>query len=106
MNTTINHIPDSGIEIYTNPDNTVRLEVKLDQETVWLTQKQIALLFDVKKAAVSKHISNIFAQGELMREATVSKMETVQIEGNRSIRRELEFYNLDMILSSRHDGDR
>ncbi len=99
MNKELVHIPQSGIEIFTNPDNTIQLEVKLEQETVWLTQKQIAVLFGVKKAAISKHISNIYAQEELMPEATVSKMETVQIEGKRSIVRELEYYNLDMILS-------
>ena len=90
---------DSSIMLYTTPDNTIRLEVKLEQETVWLTQKQMAALFDVKKAAISKHISNIYAQGELVPEATVSKMETVQMEGKRSIVRELEYYNLDMIIS-------
>lgn len=95
----LNHIPNSEIEIYTNPDNSIQLEVKLEHETVWLTQKQIATLFDVKKAAISKHISNIYSQGELDRDSTVSKMETVQIEGTRAIKREIEYYNLDMILS-------
>ena len=93
------YIPNSDIEIYTNPDNSIQLEVKLGKETVWLTQKQIAMLFDVKKAAISKHISNIYSQGELDKESTVSKMETVQVEGTRAIKREIEYYNLDMILS-------
>lgn len=95
----LKHIPDSGIEIYTNPDNSVQLEVKLDGDTVWLTQKQIAELFEVKKAAISKHISNIYTHGELEQNSTVSKMETVQIEGGRTIIRMLDYYNLDMILS-------
>lgn len=95
----LNNTPHSGMVIYTNPDNSVQLEVKLEQDTVWLTQKQIALLFDVKKAAISKHIANIYTQGELDKESTVSKMETVQTEGNRVIRRMVEYYNMDMILS-------
>ena len=65
------------IIIYRAEDNTVQLDVRMEQETVWLTQKQIAELFGVKKAAISKHIANIFGQGELSPEATVSKMETV-----------------------------
>ena len=97
--TELNNTPHSGMVIYTNPDNSVQLEVKLEQDTVWLTQKQIALLFDVKKAAISKHIANIYTQGELDKESTVSKMETVQTEGNRVIRRMVEYYNMDMILS-------
>lgn len=93
------NMPQSGIEIYTAPDNSIQLQVKLDQDTVWLTQKQLADLFGVKKAAISKHISNIFAVGELDPLATVSKMETVQIEGRRTIVRQVDYYNLDMILS-------
>ena len=87
------------IIIYRAEDNTVQLDVRMENETVWLTQKQIAELFGVKKAAVSKHIANIFSQEELNPVATVSKMETVQIEGKRTIVRYLDFYNLDMILS-------
>ncbi len=70
-----------NIIIYRDADNSVQLDVRMEQETVWLTQRQIADLFGVKKAAISKHVSNIFSQGELIPEATVSKMETVQIEG-------------------------
>ena len=77
MEATVNNIPQSGIEIYVAPDNSIQLQVKLDQDTVWLTQKQLAELFGVKKAAISKHVSNIFAVGELDPLATVSKMETV-----------------------------
>jgi len=77
------------------------LEIKADAkyETVWLTQQQVAELFDVKKAAISKHVKNIFESEELHRKSTVSKMETVQKEGKRSIRREVEYYNLDLVLS-------
>ena len=94
------HTPQSSIEIYTAPDNSIQLQVKLEQDSVWLTQKQLAELFGVKKAAISKHISNIFATGELEPAMTVSKMETVV---NRGFRGEVidwvEYYNLDMILS-------
>ena len=82
------------IIIYRAEDNTVQLDVRMEQETVWLTQRQIAELFGVKKAAISKHVANIFSQGELIPEATVSKMETVQIEGKRTIVRSLDYYNL------------
>lgn len=77
------------------------LELKADtkHETIWITQQQIAKLFDVQKAAISKHVKNIFDSGELQRKATVSKMETVQQEGRRSIKRKVEYYNLDLVLS-------
>ena len=71
---------ENQIVVY-QPNETVRLDVHLENETVWLTQLKIAELFGVQKAAISKHIKNIFASGELIRESTVSKMETVQIEG-------------------------
>lgn len=76
---------EQNIVIYKTKDGP-ELQVKLEKETLWLTQAQIAILFDVQKAAVSKHIKNIFDSGELNEEATVSKMETVQIEGNRKIK--------------------
>ena len=76
-----------------------KLEVRLEEETIWLTLNQIASLFDVQKAAISKHIKNIFNSGELDLDSTVSKMETVQIEGNRRIKRILTYFNLDMIIS-------
>ncbi len=86
------------IVIYSSKDGP-KLEVRLEEETVWLTQNQVALLFDVKKAAISKHVKNIFNSGELKEKATVSKKETVQLEGDRRITRELTYYNLDMIIS-------
>ena len=73
------------IIIYRAEDNTVQLDVRMENETVWLTQKQIAELFGVKKAAVSKHIANIFSQEELNPVATVSKMETVVNRGFRGM---------------------
>ena len=68
-------------------------------ETIWATQKAIATLFDVGVSAVSKHLNNIYNEGELFREATISKMEIVQVEGTREIRRLADFYNLDAIIS-------
>ena len=87
------------ILLYKTPNDEVRLEVFIRDETVWLTQKQIADLFGVKVPAISKHIKNIYESGELSSVATLSKMETVQKEGNREVKREKEFYNLDMIIS-------
>jgi len=93
-----NKLPKGEIVIYKSKDGP-KLEVRLEEETVWLTLNQIASLFDVQKAAISKHIKNIFKSGELDPDSTVSKMETVQIEGNRRIRRILTYFNLDMIIS-------
>ena len=87
-----------NIVIYKTKDGP-ELKVKLDKETLWLTLNQIALLFDVQKAAISKHIKNIFNSGELNPNSTVSKMETVQIEGNRKIKRILTYFNLDIIIA-------
>ena len=86
-------------EIVIYEDGSVKLEAALDKESIWLTQKQIAELFGVNVPAISKHIKNIFRDGELDVESTVSKMETVQHEGTRKVKRAREFYNLDMIIS-------
>ena len=89
---------ENQIVVY-QPNETVRLDVRLENETVWLTQLKIAELFGVQKAAISKHVRNIFASGELVKNATVSKMETVQTEGERSVVRTQEFFNLDVIIA-------
>ena len=75
------------------------VQVVYKDESVWATQKAIAELFDVGVPAISKHLNNIFAEGELQQGSTVSKMEIVQIEGGREIKRQLDFYNLDAIIS-------
>ncbi len=85
------------IIIYQSEDK--KIEVSLEKETIWLTLNQLAELFDVKKAAISKHLKNIYQSGELIKPATVSKKETVQIEGNRRVKRNLTYYNLDVIIS-------
>lgn len=87
------------IQIFQTADGQVRLEVALEQDTVWLSQEQMALLFDVQKAAISKHLKNIYASGELERVATVSKMETIQKEGVRQVIRQIEYFNLDAVIS-------
>ncbi|MCP4109741.1 MAG: virulence RhuM family protein [Desulfobacteraceae bacterium] len=95
------NLPDkqSNFLLYTGNDGKVNIEVFLKDETVWLTQKAMAELFGVKIPAISKHLSNIFESGELQKEATLSILETVQKEGNRQIKRKMEFYNLDAIIS-------
>ena len=84
----------SEIVVY-QPNETLRLEVRLQGESIWLPQQRIADLFGVQKAAISKHLKNIFASGELVESATVSKMETVQVEGSRRVTRQIDLYNLD-----------
>ena len=84
---------------YTTPDGKLKIEAYYQGETVWLTQKAMAELFDVGVPAVSKHLDNIFESGELSKAATISKMETVQFEGGRQVKRQVEFYNLDAIIS-------
>jgi len=87
-----------NVVLYTDDLGQVSLEVSLENETVWLSQKQMADLFDVKIPAINKHIKNILNEGEL-EISTISKMEIVQQEGERKVKREVEFYNLDMIVS-------
>jgi len=86
-------------EVLIFKDGEIELPVKWEKETIWLTQKQIAELFGVQKAAISKHLKNIFTTDELDEESTVSKMETVQKEGNRVVKRVLDYYNLDAIIA-------
>ena len=85
--------------IYSLPNNQVRVDVFVQNETLWLTQKAMANLFEVNVPAISKHLSNIYEEGELKQEATISILETVQKEGNRDVKRNVEYYNLDAIIS-------
>lgn len=85
--------------IYKTQEQGDGVQVRYSNETLWMTQAAMAELFDIQKAAVSKHLSNIYADGELDKSATVSKMETVQVEGERRVARKLDFYNLDAIIS-------
>lgn len=85
--------------IYNTPDESVSVNAVVKDETIWLTQKAMAELFDVQTPAINKHLSNIFDEGELEPSSTISKMEIVQTEGNRAVKRNKEFYNLDAIIS-------
>lgn len=85
--------------IYRSADDDVSVNAVIRDETIWLTQKGMARLFDVDVPAISKHLSNIYADGELLKEATISKMEMVRQEGIRHVKREQNFYNLDAIIS-------
>ena len=96
-----NKLPEnqSNFILYTGNDGDVNVEVALKDETVWLTQKAMAGLFGVRVPAISKHLANIYETGELRKDSTISILETVQKEGNRKVRREMEFYNLDAIIA-------
>lgn len=85
--------------IYNTPEENVSVNAVIKDETIWLTQKAMAELFGVGVPAISKHLANIYAEGELNEISTVSKMEIVQQEGSRDIKRNMEFYNLDAIIS-------
>jgi len=85
--------------IYQTEDGMTRIETKFVQETVWLSLDQMAELFQRDKSTVSRHIKNVFEEGELERESTVANFATVQIEGLREVNRNIEFYNLDVIIS-------
>ena len=85
--------------LYTAPSGEVRVDVLLENESVWLTQKAIAELFGVVKSTISEHLTNIFETNELDKNATVRNFRTVQLEGTREVNRDLEYYNLDAIIS-------
>lgn len=90
---------DSKILIYQSDSGETRLEVRLHDETVWLTQNLMAELYQTTKQNISLHIQNIYEEGELVPEATVKKYLTVRREGSRTVRRLLDYYNLDMIIA-------
>ena len=85
--------------LYKTDDGRIRIETRLQNETIWLSLGQMAELFGVDKSGISRHLKNIFASGELQRDATVAKFATVQAEGTRQVTRDLEQYNLDAIIS-------
>ena len=82
-----------------HPNESVKMEVRIEDETVWLTQAQIVELFQSSKANISEHIRNIYESEELSQISTVRNFRTVRIEGNRQVTRNIDFYNLDMIIS-------
>ena len=87
------------IEIYRSPDGNIELNVKLENDTVWLTQSQMAELFGVDRTSVVRHIKNIYATQELEEVSTCAKNAQVRIEGKRLIARDIPYYNLDMVIS-------
>lgn len=107
MSTNVNHLQyfrkdfmnELQFLIYTADNDSETASVIIKGETIWTSQKEMARLFDVGVPAISKHLKNIFEEGELEEKATISKMETVQIEGSREVVRQVDFYNLDAIIS-------
>jgi len=91
--------PNTQLLIYQAENGETKLGVRLEDETVWLTQKMIAKLYQTTKQNISLHIQNVYKEGELESEATVKKYLTVRQEGDREVTRMLDYYNLDMIIS-------
>lgn len=89
----------NNIILYQTPQGTVKIEVRYENDTFWLTQKSLAELFGVEVPAISKHLNNIFEDGELNKIATISILEIVQKEGSRNVKRNVEFYNLDAVIA-------
>lgn len=93
------NISDGEMVVYVGEDGKPHIDVKFQGETVWLTQAQLVELFDSSKANISEHIKNIYTEGELNQSATVRKFRTVRMEGDREVMRDLEYYNLEMIIA-------
>ncbi|HNX25687.1 MAG TPA: virulence RhuM family protein [Spirochaetota bacterium] len=95
-----NNLPiKSEFLLYESQDGRIRVETRMQDETVWLTINQMAELFQVNKSGISRHLKNIFESGELSKEGTVAFFATVQNEGGRDVSRDLEYYSLDAIIS-------
>jgi toxin-antitoxin system, toxin component, fic family len=85
--------------IYQSADGNIKIDVRFEKETVWLSLGQMATLFGRDKSTISRHVKNVFEEGELSPEATVTNFATVQAEGNREVTRNIDYYNLDVIIS-------
>ena len=85
--------------LYQTPDGESKIEVKLQDDTVWLSLDQMAELFQRNKSTISRHIKNVLEEGELLADSTIANFATVQNEGNRHVERQITYYNLDMIIS-------
>lgn len=94
-----NYIEESNFIIYENEDGNISVDVILKDETIWLTQKGMAELFDKDVKTINRHLINIFSEDELDKESTISKYEIVRKEGNRNVKRNIDFYNLDAIIA-------
>ena len=93
------NLPASEFLIYHAEDGRTRIQVQLEDETVWLTQKMMSELFQKDVRTINEHIQNIFEEGELVPEATIRNFRIVQNEGSRQVSRDVDFYNLDVIIS-------
>ena len=91
--------PEGQFLLYQTEDGQTRIECRLQHETIWLSQRDMAELFQTTKQNISLHLKNIYEEGELSPEATVKKYLTVQTEGQRQVSRDVEYYNLDAIIS-------
>ena len=85
--------------IFTGQAGTDSIEVRVEEDTVWLTQKLMATLFEVTVPTISEHLANLYSQREIYKEATIRNFRTVQIEGNREVARNIEFYSLEAIIA-------
>ncbi len=90
---------NSEILIYQNSDGNIKIDVRLEEETVWLTQDQLATLFAKGRSTIAEHIGNVFEEGELDQNLTCRKFRQVRQEGLRKVEREIDHYNLDVIIS-------
>ena len=90
---------NSEIQIFTSKDGKTEIQVTLENETVWLNQYQLESLFQTNRTSINRHISNIYKTEELDKESTCAKFAQVQKEGNREIKRQIQYYNLDVIIS-------
>ena len=90
---------NSEIQIFTSKDCKTEIQVTLENETVWLNQYQLESLFQTNRTSINRHISNIYKTEELDKESTCAKFTQVQKEGNREIKRQIQYYNLDVIIS-------
>ncbi|MDD2914641.1 MAG: virulence RhuM family protein [Gallionella sp.] len=95
----ISGLPETPFLLYSGDDEKVHVKVLLHEETIWLPLAQLAELFNVDKSGISRHLKNIYETGELSQEATVANFATVQMEGGREVKRNIEFYNLDAIIA-------
>ena len=95
----INEQSKGNIIVYRSEDGLTKVDVRFEEDNVWLTQAQLITLYQSSKANISEHIKHILEDGELKAEATVRKFRTVQQEGDRQVSREIVHYNLDMIIA-------
>lgn len=95
----MNKVVEHNIAIFKDISETIEVKARLESETLWLSLNQLVQLFDRDKSVISKHLKNIYQEGELTSNTTVAKFATVQAEGNKSVTRQIEYYNLDAVIS-------